>query len=144
MKTNFVTIALLLALTPAGITTADDLGGHDQILCSLARASQCFAAGDCQEIDLLELNIPPFIEIDLAAEKLKTTEASQLNRETPIQHIERQGPYLILQGVQQGRAWSVMLDEEFGDATIAVAAGTRSIAIFGACTPLPGDEPSEP
>ena len=84
-----------------------------------------------------ELNVPQFVEIDLSAKKLKTTDASKENRETPIRHLERGDGLIILQGAQNQRAFSFVINEATGLASIAVATEELSIAVFGACTIKP-------
>jgi hypothetical protein len=84
------------------------------------------------------LNVPQFIEIDLKAKELRTTRASKENRKTPIKAVERDGHALILQGYEQGRAFSILIDEESGDFSAAVAQDEVGVAIFGSCTPIPG------
>jgi hypothetical protein len=41
----------------------------------------------------------------------------------------------VLQGYENGRAFSFMIDEATGDVTAAVARETVAVSVFGACTP---------
>lgn len=81
---------------------ADDLRGSDDYLCAGTTA-----LGDeaCFEVKLRDLNVPRFIEIDLDQKKMRSTKASGLNRETDIKNLERQNGLVILQGVQDERAF---------------------------------------
>ena len=131
-------IATMAALAlPGQVVQADDLTGSSRILCAAVQATVCFADGDCT-VDLpWNLSIPEFIEVDLEARTLSTTAASGLDRSTPIEHLSRQDGTLVLQGFQMCRAFSFIITEDTGQATIAVAIEGLAVSVFGACTPLP-------
>jgi hypothetical protein len=133
----FCCLALLLAAPLAG----DDLGGRDAFLCAVLEASRCAPEEGCAQVALADLNIPDFVEIDLAAKLIRTTAASGENRSTPILGVTRQEGTLFLQGVEKGRAWSFVLDEESGRLTAAVAREEISVNAFATCTPLPVAHP---
>ncbi len=136
-------IALAAMLTLPGQTGwADDLTGSNRFLCASVQATVCFEDGECA-IDLpWNLNIPDFVQVDLGARLLSTTEASGLNRETPIDHLSRMDGTIVFHGFEMGRAFSWVITEETGQVTAAIAAEGISVAVFGACTPLEGT--SEP
>ena len=84
-------------------------------------------------------NVPQFIEVDLEAKRLATTEASGENRQTPIEHLRRVDGNIVFHGFEMGRAFSWVIDEASGRVTVAIATDGISVAIFGACTPAAGD-----
>lgn len=130
-------LAMVTALAlPGQLVHADDLTGSNRILCAAVQATVCFEDGECN-VDLpWNLGIPEFIEIDLEAKTLRTTAASGLDRSTPIEHLSRQDGTIVLQGLQMGRAFSFIITERTGQATIAVAIEGRAVSVFGACTPM--------
>lgn len=128
-------LGAILAVVPAAL--ADELTGADQILCSAAQATVCSIDGSCTSEPPWKLDIPQFIEVDLAQKTLSTTEASGENRSTSIKNLERDEGVIVLQGYENGRAFSFMIAEEDGMASIAVARDGLSVAVFGACTPMP-------
>ena len=130
------TPALLLALAATLPAVAYTIEGADKILCTASRVNACFDDGECVEVQPWELNIPRFIEIDFKEKKLATTKASGQNRSTPIKYMERAGGLVFLQGVEGGRAFSFVVDEATGLASIAVARDGVSVAAFAACTPI--------
>lgn len=144
MWINRVVILLVMVAVPAQLALADDLTGQDQILCASVQATYCLEDGECA-IDLpWNLNIPQFIEIDLAAKQLSTTAASGENRTTPIEHLTRQNGTIVLQGFEKGRAFSFVVTERTGQLAVAVATEGRVVAVFGACTPLtPSNDPAD-
>ena len=109
---------LVLAVTAL---RADDLTGSEHFLCSSVEVTICTALGECASEPPWNLNVPQFIEVDLKNKKLKSTEASGENRSTPIKNLERDGDLIFLQGVEQGRAFSFVIAQEDGLASIAVA-----------------------
>ena len=135
-KTKLITFTV--AVTVAGGTaSADDLTGSDRLLCAAVQATACTDSGECG-IDLpWNLNIPEFIEVDLAAKRLSTTAASGENRSTPIEHLTRSDGVIVFHGFEMGRAFSWVISEGSGRVTAALAADGTSVTVFGACTPLP-------
>jgi len=136
MRTVFrVAVAAMIVAAPA-ILRADDLRGSDRLLCSAVQATACIDGGDCIMDVPANLNVPQFIEVDLAAKRLQTTKASGENRATPVEHLRREGGTIVLQGYEGERAFSIMINEATGSLTAAVARDGRTVAVFGACTPL--------
>ena len=43
---------------------------------------------------------------------------------------------IILQGVENGRGWSIVISEETGKMSATVAGDEIGFIVFGACTPL--------
>ncbi|HVR97077.1 MAG TPA: hypothetical protein VMW27_10715 [Thermoanaerobaculia bacterium] len=129
-------ICWCLVLLPAAPLLGDGLGGHDAFLCAVLEVSRCTPEEGCARVALADLNIPDFVEIDLAAKLVRTTAASGENRSTPVLSAVRQEGLIFLQGVEKGRAWSFVLDEESGRLTAAVAREELSVNAFASCTPL--------
>ncbi len=130
----FATAALVMVVSQAA--HADDLGGAETLLCAAVQAAVCFDDGECV-VDLpWNLNVPEFIEVDLATKRLATTAASGENRATPIEHLSRGDGAIVFHGYEMGRAFSWVIDEQTGRATVALAADGGAVTVFGACTPL--------
>ena len=127
---------VLLAVVLAAPVLADDLTGADRFLCTADEASICSMEGECVTAEPWTLNIPQFIEVDLAEKTLATTEASGEDRQTTIKVLEREGGLILIQGSEQGRAFSFVIAEEDGVASIAVARDGATVSVFGACTPM--------
>ena len=136
MKRLCVCLAVLLALAGSA-ARADDLTGQSKFLCAAVQATECREGTECGTDLPWNLNIPQFIEVDLGAKRLNTTQASGLNRATAIAHLSRADGFIVLQGFEMGRAFSFVIAEQTGRATVAVATGGRAVAVFAACTPLP-------
>ncbi|HUD70765.1 MAG TPA: hypothetical protein VMQ62_02285 [Dongiaceae bacterium] len=133
------TAVLGAAMLQAGSTAsfADNLAGVNQLLCTAVQATGCHDDGECTSDLPWNLNVPQFIQIDLTAKRLQTTKASGENRSTPIEFLKRDGGLIVLQGFERGRAFSFVIEEDTGMASVAVAAPGRAVVVFGACTPMP-------
>lgn len=133
------TVWILAALTStsAAVLRGDDVSGKDQLLCTVIEATQCTPDGECRSDDLSELNIPQFLVIDLKAKTVSTTKASGQQRSSPIGNLVRDGGLIVIQGLENGRAFSFEIDETNGMASMAVARDGVTISGFGVCTPLP-------
>jgi hypothetical protein len=129
-------VAVALALPAAG--AADDLKGQDRILCTAVQATVCTTDGDCTIEAPWNLNIPQFIEINLKDKTAATTKASGENRSSPLSTVSRDDGLIVIQGVEAGRAFSFVITEDTGFASIAVARQNLTVSVFGACTPMQG------
>jgi len=127
-------ITLMFAAAPA---VADDLTGADRFLCAPGEVTVCAMDGECASGPPWEFNVPDFIEVDLEDGMLRTTEASEENRQTPIPRIIREDGMIVLQGFEMGRAFSFFIDEGSGEMTAAAARDGIFVGAFGVCTPLP-------
>lgn len=136
MKIKFL-FGGLVFLAVAGGAMAEDLTGADKILCAGVQATYCDTTGEC-EIGMPWLwNMPEFVEIDFEAKMVSTTQAVERIRRTPIRTLERANGEIYLQGVENARAFSFVIDEASGVASIAIAADGMTISVFAACTPIP-------
>ena len=129
-------VATMLAL-PA---SADDVAGAQKILCTTVEATECYAEQGCSPGSPEEWNIPRFVEIDLEKKIMSTTEASGQRRVSPMRHLERIGERIFIQGIEDSRAFSIVLDQDSGTASAAIALERHVVATFAYCTPL---EPTE-
>lgn len=138
MRAIFVAVvAAGLAVFTGSPVAADDVSGARHVLCSVSEVTVSTDGGVC-EVDLpSSLNLPRFFEIDLESGRMATTEASGENRATTVESVRREDGLVILQGVENGRAFSFLLAEESGLVTIAVARDGLAVTAFGACTPVP-------
>jgi len=127
--------ALVTALIFALPATGDVLKDTDRILCVPGPVSHCVVGVGCNAGLPEEENIPEFIEVDLKRKTLATTRASGENRTTSIQHKSREAGYIYLQGVENGRSYSMVISENTGDLTFVVAADGETATMFGDCTP---------
>ena len=126
--------SLVILLLLPGFAASDDLTGSDRWLCSAIEATVCNFDGDCNIGAPWLWDIPQFIEVDLTKKKIATTKASSENRETPILTLERSEGLVFMQGIENGRAFSFVVEERTGTLSAAVARTGITVSVFGACT----------
>lgn len=125
---------LLVAAAPAAV--ADDLTGSNRFLCSVVTISRCYIDG-CMDDTPDGALVPQFVIIDLGAKLLATTPASGQNRTTPIESLRREKGLIVLQGLENGRAFSFVIAEKTGSASVAIAREDLVLAVSAMCTPMP-------
>jgi len=135
MKTRILIGISIVLFTSAG-AMAENLTGAEKILCAGIQATYCDTSGACEVGMPWQWNMPEFVEIDLEAKIVSTTQAAERLRQTPIRTLERVNGEIYLQGVENARAFSFVIDEATGVASIAIAVDGMTISVFGACTPI--------
>jgi hypothetical protein len=128
--------AALAFILLAQTAVADDITGAQLILCTTVEATECYAENGCSPGAPEDWNLPRFVEIDLEAKEMSTTKASGQQRVSPVKHLERMGDRIFLQGVESSRAYSIVLDQDSGTASVAIALERHVVAAFAYCTPL--------
>ena len=58
---------------------------------------------------------------------------------TAIKNQQQLDGMLILQGAENGRGWSMAIDEKSGEMTLTVAGDQVGFVVFGACMRLDGE-----
>jgi hypothetical protein len=129
-----IKISAFIALTACAAAHADDVRDKDRILCSSSKVMLCVEDGLCFEISVLDADAPQFLIIDTKKKTVSTTEASGDKRESPVANMSRVDGRIFLQGVENNRAYSILIEEEFGRFSAAIARDGITVSAFGACT----------
>ena len=130
-----VLVATGILLGPA-VAGADTVAGADVLLCTADLGTRCYADGECTSGPPWQWDLPKFIEVDLKQKRLASTKASGANLSTPIGAIQNDGEQIYLQGVENGRAFSLVINEHSGVVSAAFVLDGVALTVFGACTPL--------
>ncbi len=131
MKKLFIACTCLFT---AGTAVAENLDGVDKMICSAGQAQICLETDDCYGATPWELAVPDFVIINTKSRTISTTKASGLNRSTKFSTVEKSEGLIYLQGIDNGRAFSFVIDEATGRMTVAVSRDGLSVTVFGACT----------
>lgn len=129
---GLVTIAWTLVIAPLAVRAAGPFDGSVPLLCAPTELMECAPGGDCQKRTAEDINLPPFLDLDVKAQVLAAADGSR--RTAPIQRVERANGHLIVQGGQEGRAWSLVIEEATGKLSAGVLDQQGVFAVFGACT----------
>jgi hypothetical protein len=120
-----------LLVAPVTTRAAGPFDGSVPLLCATIDLMECSAGGECQRRTAEDINLPRFLNVDFKAQSLVSADG---NRTAPIQRVERMNGRLILQGGQEGRAWSIVIEEATGKLSAGVVDQEGAFAVFGACT----------
>ena len=124
-------VALLVA--PLGVSLATDFDGSEKLRCVPTDATECSGAGECKRVTVEEINIPRWITVDFKKKKLSGTDSDSEQEATAIENVRAADGQTILQGAENGRAWSMVIDQMTGDMTAAIAGDETGFVLFGVC-----------
>jgi len=115
---------------------ADAAGKYDgsaPMLCAVTAVSECTADGKCQRsAPQAGNNLPTFMRVDVKGRVLKADDDS--GRKTEIKGSAMVDDQLMLQGIENGKAWTMVIKSDTGRWGGAVVEDDGSFALFGACT----------
>ena len=131
MKRFATASVVLLAFAPA---LAENISDSDRIVCSPADVKLCFENGECFDTNPWEVDMPEFVIIDIRKKTISTTRVSGQDRKTTFSALTKTDDLLVMQGIEDDRAFSFVIEQQTGILTAAVARDGVSISVFGACT----------
>jgi hypothetical protein len=104
-------------------------------VCSITEAVECADGEPCGEPDLGGLPPPTFLRVDAEAKKITLlAPASRRGEVTSIGTVKRIDELWLFTGVENGRAWSMVLSSD-GYLTLSVTYDGVTWAAFGHCMP---------
>ena len=125
-------IACLIIL-PSQVSAADSTDA-DTLICSVIKAIECGLESTCFEGTAESVDLPQFIKVDKKKKLISTTKSSKEKKESQIKNLEKIDGKIFIQGVENGRAWSMIIEEASGKMSATVAEERVGFVIFGACT----------
>jgi hypothetical protein len=107
--------------------------GSTPMLCAVTAVSECTADGKCERsAPQVGNNLPTFMRVDLNGRTLTDNNGS--GRKTEIKASSVVDGQLVLQGIENGKAWSMVIKSETGKWGGSVVEDDGSFSLFGACT----------
>jgi hypothetical protein len=122
---------LVVGLVPGALAAAP-YDGSAPLLCAVITVLECMPTGECQRGTAESVNIPPFVTVDVPQKMLRAADAT--NRTSSITSREHLNGRMILQGVEGGRGWNMVIAEDTGKMSATVVEDAAGFVIFGACT----------
>jgi uncharacterized membrane protein len=126
-------LVVVLLVAPLGVSLAGDFDGSKKLRCVPTDAAECSGAGECKRVTVEEINIPRWIAVDFKKKKLSGTDSDGEDETTAIENVRVDEGQTILQGAENGRAWSMVIDQMTGDMTAAIAGDETGFVLFGVC-----------
>ena len=141
MKTTAKLVATIVFAAGSMTASATTFDGSKTLLCALQRVTECETGVECARVWAHEVNAPDFLQVDFANKVISASAEAGTARTTPIERSEHLDGKLILQGaddgvegVRDGLAWSMVIDDSTGKMIISAAGDGVAFAVFGACT----------
>ena len=117
-----------------GCATAASAAGFDgsqDLLCAPTDIAQCDPGARCERVSASDVDLPAFLRIQFGKKRLVSVTTPE--RVTAIESTRKIEGSTILQGAENGRAWSLVLDQANGSLTGSMTDGQGVFAVFGAC-----------
>jgi hypothetical protein len=126
-------LAGLGTVTP-GVVRAAELDGSAPFLCAMIAATECDRWGACDPVDPAAAGLPPFVRVNVGQKTLEATDGS--GRKTAIESftLAREQQRLLLQGLEEGRLWSVVIGQHAGEMTASILDHDGGFLVSGTCT----------
>ncbi len=129
MKRCILIISIFSLVFGTTWASASNLDSSKPLVCAMVEVLDCGLLDQCERINPQDVNLPDIFRLDI-----KKKEISGADRKTQIQRIVHEEGNVILQGNStNGRAWSILLSEDTGKFTGAVAGVEFGFLIFGSC-----------
>ncbi len=122
--------AMLVFTVLATASGADPLGDSTPLVCVPAAVADCDDTSACAVATLEDVGLPKAWRVDFAAKQLA---ALGSDRTSPLQLALVGEQVMVLQGGQNGRGWSVVIDRASGRMSGAVAAADGAVVLSGHC-----------
>ena len=114
---------------------AGDFDGSVPLICATIESFECGEGADCQRGSAQSINLPQFLKINFKEKMITGTLEGGEVRTAKFKNKELLDGKLILQGVQNGKPWSILISEANGKMTLTAADEQGGFIVFGACTP---------
>jgi hypothetical protein len=140
MTTRFRRPALVLGATLLFAGPAASLDSKNQMLCAMSDAFECTRGKTCDRTELAEIGAPRFFLVDMAQQVAQGIGAAARQRRSPIRTIDRVGPLLVMQGVddaiegERGAiGWTASVAMNGGSMVLTASGEDGAIIVYGDC-----------
>ncbi len=137
MKLNIKFLVLIQLIFVLPLSSANALAADTPMICAVTQAISCQKGGDCISGSAGDLNMPLFLKINPEKNEIVSKKENGEKKVSIIKQTSRDADnhFVIYQGVEQGGAWSTVVDKTTGSMTISIAAGENdAYIIYGACS----------
>jgi hypothetical protein len=126
-----------LVVAPAGAA----IDWSQPVICAAQHTANCSLGSDCRSAEAGG-ELPVFLRIDLAERRIIPLGSGGMGTKPhPIQVLEQAGRRLILQGVENGRGWTAVVDRVSGQMVTSASDGSSGFLVFSACTGMVAPKP---
>ncbi len=116
---------------------ATGLDGSAPLLCATIDAIECGGpSAECYMGAAETVNLAQFFRIDLKEKKIEAIRQGGKSLRSTIMNHQRENGKLILQGIEGGRGWSLVIVEKTWKMSATIAGDQVGFIVFGNCTTL--------
>ena len=118
----------------SNVMAAETLDGSSNLICATIEAIGC-RDGLCSYGLAKNFELPEFMFVDFNNNTVRQTEQSGGIETSPIDQFKKSEGNLVLQGIENGHGWSMVINSKSGAMTVAIAGDEIIYSVLGACTP---------
>jgi len=137
MKSSNKYLVLIQLTTLFFLSGGSAWAAEAPMICAVTQAVACQKGEDCQSGSATASEMPVLLKINPAKNEIITKKEDGEKKTSSIKQTtnDKDGRFVIYQGVEQGGAWSTVIDKTTGSMTISVAAGENvAYVIYGTCS----------
>lgn len=126
----------VLGLVLAGMAGPAAAGEDGSLICAATHTVECDGYDEvCHQGHGDTINFPRFFRVDLAKRELHILDHERRGEITEATHVGRSESrgWIILQGVEQGRPWSMSITEDTGRFSLVINEDDAAFNVFGGC-----------
>ena len=127
------TLLAILLLVGAAPALAADFDGKKPLQCFVGEIQECEPARECSRFTAAEVDLPEIVHIDFKTKELRGVTAEGRQVRTPVRSITKEGGSVSLQGHENGRSFSIVVDAVTGKLTGAATEPGGGFLVFGTC-----------
>ena len=122
----------LLVWSPAAQGAQFD--GTQDLICASIDTVECESDGTCIQGTAASINVPQFFRINFQDKVVRATRPDGTERTSTFGAPVHDGGELVLQGIEHGLGWTLMINVNDGQMTLTAAGDRVAFVVFGACT----------
>jgi hypothetical protein len=124
-------LCIPFVLVLGGAAAAQGLDSSRPLQCALGKASECDGTARCSDVAVAEIDLPETVRVDFVARQLTSPDRQ---RTSPISAVETLEAVLVLQGHQDGRGWTMVVERATGHLSATVTDAEGVFVLAGGCT----------
>lgn len=110
---------------------AEALDATQPLRCALSEAAECDEMAACSDVTLEQIELPGEFRVDFAGKQLVSSDGQ---RTSPVQAVEALDAVVVLQGHQNGRGWTMVLERATGRLSATIATVEGAFILAGGCS----------
>ncbi|HXZ86577.1 MAG TPA: hypothetical protein VEI82_13930 [Myxococcota bacterium] len=124
-------LAAALSLAARNAAAGPAIDGKRDLVCEPKHLAQCDEEAACASVAPEDVDLPPALRLSFKSRKLT---AVQGERSSPIQSVQIEPAVVVVQGSQNGRGWSMVIDRATGSLSGTIADAEGAFVVAGTCS----------